>query len=141
MTPVIVDTGPLVAFLSSRDRHHAWTKNELAKVNPPLLTCEGVLSEAAFLLRGQPGGPAAVLELVSRKLVAIRFDLQAEVNAVGKLMERYKSVPMSLADACLVRMSETIPRALVLTIDSDFSIYRRNRRQAIPLIAPPGGRR
>lgn len=141
MTAVIVDTGPLVAFLNSKDRHHAWARAEMAQLQPPLLTCEAVLSEAAFLVRSQLRGPSAVLELVSRNLVAVRLDLQAEVAAVRKLMERYESVPMSLADACLVRMSETVPQAVVFTVDSDFSIYRRHGRQSIPLIAPGHGRR
>jgi predicted nucleic acid-binding protein len=51
-------------------------------------------------------------------------------------MERYSSIPMSLADACLVRMSELEPRATVISLDSDFKIYRRNRRQVIPVLLP-----
>lgn len=138
---VIVDTGPLVAFLNLRDRHHAWSKAQLRRLSPPLLTCEAVLSEAAFLLQRLPGGSSALLELVSRRLVVVRFSLEAELQAVGRLMKRYKDVPISLADACLVRMSETTTKAVVFTLDSDFSIYRRNGRQPIPLIAPSSGRR
>ncbi len=141
MTAVIVDTGPVVAFLNSNDRHHAWAKAEMGRLKPPLLTCEAVLSETAFLVRSHPRGPSSVLELVSRGLVAVRLDLQAEVAAVQKLMERYKGVPMSLADACLVRMSETVAQAVVFTVDSDFSIYRRHGRQTIPLITPRRRRR
>lgn len=54
-------------------------------------------------------------------------------------MRRYADVPMSLADACLVRMSELSDDASVLTLDSDFRIYRRLGRQAIPLLTPRTG--
>lgn len=136
MKPVIVDTGPLVAFLNANDSHHAWAREILATVEPPLLTCEAVLSECCFLLHRIPRGQDAVLSLVARGVIEIGFLLSDELGPVRKLMERYASVPMSLADGCLVRMSELIPRATVLTVDSDFRIYRRNRRQAIPTLLP-----
>jgi predicted nucleic acid-binding protein len=133
---VIADTGPLVAFLNANDSHHRWAREILATVEPPLLTCEAVLSECCFLLHRVPKGQDAVLNLVARGVVEIAFSLRDELAAVRKLMERYASVPMALADGCLVRMSELLPRATVLTVDSDFKIYRRNRRQAIPTVSP-----
>jgi predicted nucleic acid-binding protein len=136
MKRVIVDTGPLVALLNAADKHHRWTRTVLDDVEAPMATCEAVLSEACFLLRRINGGQDAVLELVARGIVTVTFSLAAELTAVRKLMERYSSVPMSLADACLVRMSELDPRATVITLDSDFKIYRRNRRQAIPVLLP-----
>jgi predicted nucleic acid-binding protein len=136
MKRAIVDTGPLVALLNAADKHHAWTRKAFDAVEPPLTTCEAVLSEACFLLNRIHGGQDAVLELVARGIVAVRFSLSAELTTVRKLMERYASVPMSLADACLVRMSELDPRTTVVTLDSDFKIYRRNRRQAIPVLLP-----
>jgi predicted nucleic acid-binding protein len=136
MKRVIVDTGPLVALLNRADKHHQWTRTALEEVEPPMATCEAVLSEACFLLRRTNGGQDAVLELVARGVVSVAFSLAAELLAVRKLMERYSSVPMSLADACLVRMSELESRATVVTLDSDFKIYRRNRRQTIPLLHP-----
>mgnify|MGYP003449622730 FL=1 len=101
-----------------------------------MTTCEAVLSEACFLLHRINGGQDAVLELVARGIVTVTFSLAAELAAVRKLMARYASIPMSLADACLVRMSELDPRATVITLDSDFKIYRRNRRQTIPVLLP-----
>lgn len=137
MSAVIVDTGPLVAFLRRDDGHHAWVSSQLAALDPPLITCEAVLSEAAFLLRRLARGPEALLALLRRQLIRVPFQLEAELPAVERLMSRYANVPMSLADACLVRMSETHAGSVVLTLDSDFRTYRRHGRNVIPLIAPP----
>ena len=123
----MVDTGPLVALLNRADRHHDWAKEQLADVRPPVFTCEAVLSEAGFLVRRLPGGPAAVLELVERGLVEVGFDL----GAVRALVRKYRDVPISLADACLVRMPEQFPRCEVLTLDQDFRIYRKHRRRPL----------
>jgi predicted nucleic acid-binding protein len=136
MKRVIVDTGPLVALLNAADRHHTWARTVLDDVEAPMATCEAVLSEACFLLHRFHRGQDAVLELVARGIVTVTFNLAAELTAVRKLMQRYASVPMSLADACLVRMSELDPRATVVAVDGDFKIYRRNRRQAIPVVLP-----
>ncbi len=134
--PVLLDTGPLVAFLKRRDRYHEWARRELAAVTPPLLTCESVLSEGCFLLRQQPNGRSAVLELVRRGLVAVAFDLEREATAVQKLLARYGNVPMDLADACLVRLAELTAGSVLLTLDSDFGIYRMHGRQVIPMRMP-----
>ncbi len=133
---VIVDTGPLVAMLVARDRHHAWSTTVLGEIEPPLLTCEAVLSEACFLVRSLAGGRDAVLGLLARKIVAIGFELAPEFERVRRLMQRYASVPMSLADACLVRMAQVQQGSRILTLDGDFRIYRRNARQALALISP-----
>lgn len=138
MTRILVDTGPLVAFLNRRDHHHGWVTETLGSLEPPLFTCESVLSEACFLLREVERGPEAVLALVARKIVLPEFPLQDEAAAVAKLMQKYADVPMALADACLVRMTELHRNTALLTLDGDFRIYRRNRRQVIPLIAPEG---
>lgn len=138
MAAVIIDTGPLVAFLCRDDGRHGWVTAQLALVEPPLLTCESVLSEAAFLLRRVGRGADALLALVRRKLVRVPFQLEAELPAVERLMARYANVPISLADACLVRMSETHAGSVVVTLDSDFRTYRRHGRNVIPLITPPG---
>ncbi len=135
--PVIVDTGPLVAFLNRRDTYHRWAAAQWAQLQPPLLTCEAVLSEACFLLKG-PAGGEAVMELLRRRVLAIAFRLDEEGEPVAVLLRRFSSLPMSLADACLVRMSERHARAVVLTLDSDFKIYRRHGRQVIPTIMPDG---
>jgi predicted nucleic acid-binding protein len=132
----IVDTGPLVALLNGRDAHHDWVREALMRIRPPLITCEAVLSEACFLVRKLRGGPDAVLAPVGRGIVDVPFRVDRELSAVRRLMSRYASVPMSLADACLVRMSELEDDPIVLTLDRDFRVYRRHTRQAIPLVAP-----
>jgi predicted nucleic acid-binding protein len=133
---VVVDTGPLVALLNRRDRYHAWARTVLDTIKPPLSTCEAVLSEACFLLRQTSGGQDAILKLLDGDVLRIDFSLSAEATSVRALMARFQSVPMSLADACLVRMTELVPNSVVLTLDSDFRVYRRSRRLVVPTIAP-----
>jgi predicted nucleic acid-binding protein len=135
-TPVLVDTGPLVAFLNQRDRYHTWAADHLAHMAPPLLTCEVVISETCFLLRSFPSGPIAVLELVDRGLLQTPFRLGDDIVRIKALMSRYASVPMSLADACLVRMAEQYPASPLLTCDSDLRIYRKHRRHVIATLMP-----
>jgi predicted nucleic acid-binding protein len=133
---VLVDTGPLVALLDRRDRYHEWATHQLAGRKPPLLTCEAVLAEASHLLRNVYGGGPALLELVRRRVLTTPFRLDEEVARVAKLISRYANVPMSLADACLVRLAEQDEESAVMTLDSDFRVYRRNGRQVIPIIMP-----
>lgn len=140
MTPrqILLDTGPLVAFLNRRDRYHRWATTQLAELAPPLFTCEAVLSEACFLLRQVRGGGEAVLELLRRGLVQVPFRLDENLGSVAKLLGRYANVPISLADACLVRMAEQQPDSGVLTLDRDFRVYRRDGRYVIPTTMPEG---
>ncbi|MBO1350613.1 MAG: PIN domain-containing protein [Hormoscilla sp. GUM202] len=123
---VILDTGPLVAVLDKRDRYHDWAVNQWVNIAKPVLTCEAVISEACFLLKNVYGGEDAVMGLVSNGYIEVLFRFSDEVTAVRELMQKYQSVPMSFADACLVRMSESIAGSTVLTLDKDFRIYRKN---------------
>lgn len=133
---VIVDTGPLVAFINRREQFHNWVKAELATINQPLLTCEAVITEACFLLRNVYGGEEALISLVETGKIQLPFHLDEETVAVRELLVRYRSVPMSLADACLVRMAELSAESAVFTLDSDFRIYRKNKNQLISVIMP-----
>jgi predicted nucleic acid-binding protein len=133
---VIADTGVLVAYLMPNDKFHQWAVTSLSDVHYPLLTCEPVLTETCFLLQKVRSGKEKILQLVSQGYIEIAFQLKDEIEFIEQLMQRYSSVPMSLADACLVRMSEIYPNASVLTIDSDFRIYRKLRNQQIPVIMP-----
>lgn len=132
----IVDTGPIVALLSEADRWHGWAKEQFAALQAPLATCESVLAEASYLLGGGGRTIDGLLGLLERSVLKVEFRLAAEHRALRALMRRYANVPMSLADACLVRMSELSDDARVLTLDSDFRMYRRLGRQTIPLILP-----
>lgn len=133
---IIADTGPLVAYLDRSDQHHAWAKEVMATLTEPLLTCDAVLAEVTFLL--QRGGIAAGLpmRMIERGLLVSEFSIASEPALLRALLERYHDVPMSLADACVVRISELHRAVKVWTTDSDFTIYRRNRRSIIPLIMP-----
>jgi predicted nucleic acid-binding protein len=131
---VLVDAGFLVALLSRRDVHHAWAVMQAPRHAPPWRTCEAVLSEAFHLLgaRGAPGLGA----LLRRRALLAAFDLDNDVESVLKLLDKYANIPMSLADACLVRMTEMLPDPIILTTDSDFRIYRRHSRQIVPCAMP-----
>jgi len=133
---VLIDTGPLVALINRRDKFHSWITAEWNQIEPPILTCEAVLVEACFLLRNIYSGQEAVISLVNTGIIQVPFRLQEEVSRIGELLVRYQSVPMSLADACLVRMAEQNPESALLTLDSDFRIYRKNRYDIIPVIMP-----
>ena len=134
---VLLDTGPLVAYLNRREQHHAWALRQWQILASPLLTCEAVLAEACFLVARTGGDPATVLGLVTQGGVAIPLRLDGRADAVAQLMRKYANVPMSLADACLVRMTALYGGSRVFTFDSDFAIYRKHGRQVIQTLMPP----
>jgi predicted nucleic acid-binding protein len=130
----IADTGFLVAFANRRDRHHEWAISLAGRVTEPLLTCESVLAEAAFHLQSV----ALVLAMIREGLVILAFNCSDHLDQLIELANRYADRHPDLADLCLIRMSELYPRYSVITVDrEDFRIYRRNKREAIPLICPP----
>lgn len=136
MTETLLDTGALLAYLDASDRWHGWVCQQWRSLRPPLLTCEPVLTEAVFLLRSHRLNVDPVWELLRREILEIDFDLKQEFSTIAVLMRRYASLPMDLADACLVRMAEKRRDVRVFTLDRDFRIYRRHGRQVIPLIFP-----
>jgi predicted nucleic acid-binding protein len=131
---LLVDAGFLVALLSRHDTHHRWAVTEATQHPPPWRTCEAVLSEAFHLL-GTHGTPT-LSALVQRRAVHVNFAFDDDMESVLRLLQKYVDVPMSLADGCLVRMTETLSGPLLLTTDSDFRIYRRHSRQIIPCVMP-----
>lgn len=133
---ILLDTGPWVALLCKNDRHHAWAKQQFATHTHVFLTCEAVVAETCFLLARAGVDAGRALMLIERGIVQIGLSLNEQSASVRHLYERYGNVPSSLADACLIRMSELHEPCQVLTIDSDFHIYRRHGRRAIPVISP-----
>jgi len=131
---VLVDAGFLVALLSSRDTHHAWAVTQASELPPPWSTCEAVLSEAFHLLGDR--GVASLGALLRRRAVLVSFALAENLESLVKLIEKYSNVPMGLADACLVRMTETLADPVILTTDRDFRVYRRHSRQVVPCVTP-----
>ena len=136
MQAVLTDSGPLVALLNRRDRHHRWAREQFDHVACPLWTCEGAITEVCHLLRTDGLPPWGVLELLEREIIAVRFDLESNLDRVLALMQKYADTPMDFVDACLVTMTEARRDCCLITLDSDFRVYRRFERQVIPLIAP-----
>lgn len=133
---ILLDTGPLVAFLKKDEHYHQWALEQWQAIEPPLITCESVITESCFLMRRVHGGRDAVLNLLKQQIVQVPFDIDDEIDSIRQLLSRYESVPMSLADGCLVRMAELYSASKIMTLDSDFRVYRKNRNQIISLIQP-----
>jgi uncharacterized protein len=133
----IVDTGALIASINKKDQYHRWAQKRAKKLPLPFLTCEAVLSEVWFLLRRFPIEQEKVLRLLEKKEIVVDFDLSVEIGKVAELLRRYKNVPMLVADACLVRMSELHADCQVFSTDADFNVYRRHGDQIIPALLPP----
>lgn len=130
----IADTGVLVAFANRNDAHHEWAVSVIERIEAPMLTCEAVLAETVFHLQNA----AVVLAMVRDGLVAIAFDCTGHVAQLEALAKRYADQQPDLADLCLIRMSELFPRHSLVTTDRvDFKVYRRNKREVIPVVCPP----
>lgn len=133
---ILLDTGPWVALLSKDDKHHVWAKQQFSSFPGPFVTCEAVATETCFLLARAKLDASKALMLVERGVIRIGMTLTDELTSVTALFKRYDNLPASLADACLVRMSELYEPSQVLTLDSDFHIYRRHGRKVVPVICP-----
>jgi predicted nucleic acid-binding protein len=132
----IADTGFLVAFANRNDRHHDWAVGVAEGVTDPLLTCEAVLAETAFHLQDT----GLVLAMIGEGLITLAFECRDHLPQLTALARRYADRRPDLADLCIIRMSELHPRHSVLTVErADFRVYRRNKREAIPLVCPPDG--
>ncbi|HEY3839471.1 MAG TPA: PIN domain-containing protein [Bryobacteraceae bacterium] len=132
----LLDTGPLISYLASGLEHHDWAVEQWKQMRPPLLTCESVLTETAFLLKREGLDTDPLFELLDRGVIRIALTIQEEKADLRALMHRYRNRHMSLADACLVRLSEIHATGEVLTLDADFRIYRRHGNKIIPVRMP-----
>lgn len=135
-TKILLDSGPLVGFVSETDQYHRWALETWNRLYEPLWTCEAVLSETIFLLQSDGVAIDSLLELFERELVKLNFAVSAHQSDIWELLRKYADQPMSLADACLVRMAELNPNCQIFTTDRDFLVYRRKGRSMIPLLAP-----
>jgi predicted nucleic acid-binding protein len=134
---IIADTGPMVAFLVKEDIHHSWAVEQFKRLPAPFLTCEPVLTEAFYLVHRLKEGKERFFKLLDSGLFAVELELMGEQKALSRLVRKYGGVPMSLADACVVRLAEKFPKASVFTVDGHFRIYRKHGRQVIPITMPP----
>lgn len=134
MTPVLLDTGPIVALLDRAQHHHDTCVELLSTLDAPLLTCESVISEACHLLRRVPGATQAVVQNVENGSFQIPYRAASRSAALARLLKKYANVPMSFADACLVDMASELNTARIFTLDDDFHIYRWGRNRPFELI-------
>jgi predicted nucleic acid-binding protein len=131
----ILDAGPLIAALNRDDGHHRWARETLLRLGPPFHSCAEAMAEAAAMT----GQPAAIVEMIQAGEIVLAFDLADQAASVLTLLNKYDDRHMDLADACIVRMTELLRNCRVVTTDrADFAVYRRNGRDLIPIIAPPG---
>jgi len=136
METLILDASPLVAYFDADEPHHSWSVKQFDSLKPPLLSCEAAIAEAVYLIDSRGGDSSRIFGFLREGVIQLPFRLADETEAVIALRRRYSDVPMSLADACLLRMTETCSKPRVFTLDSDFKIYRRHGRQVVPLIFP-----
>ncbi len=133
---IIADTGVNIAYLDKRDSWHEWAFEQMKTLPAPYSVCESVISESCFLLGQLHNGKNNVLEMLKAGFLQMNFSLSDEVESVQTLIKKYDNVPMSFADACLVRMSELIDNSVIFTLDSDFHVYRKNGKKRIDSIIP-----
>ena len=133
---IIVDTGPIVALINPRDQHHQWAREATRHINEPMLTCDAVLSEVLFLVSGVPNGIRRFTEMLASGAIHSDFATAANQRELAALIQKYQSLPMSFADACLVRLAEIHDGAVVLTVDSHFQVYRKNGSESLSLMMP-----
>ncbi|HEY1638946.1 MAG TPA: PIN domain-containing protein [Rhizomicrobium sp.] len=131
---IVVDASFLIALLGKRDNHRDWAIEQAQQHPRPWNTCDAVIAEVFHVLG--IGGWQRIVDLLHRKSVISTFSLAENIRPVLALMEKYRDVPMSFADACLVRMTEILAEPLVLTTDADFRVYRRHSRQVVPCALP-----
>jgi predicted nucleic acid-binding protein len=129
----ILDAGPLIAAINRNDRHHRWARDTISRLGPPFHSCAEAMAEAAAMT----GQPAAIVEMIQAGEIVLAFSLADQAASVLALLRKYANRQMDLADACIVRMTELARECRVVTLDrQDFSVYRRNGRDLIPLVAP-----
>lgn len=133
---ILIDAGPLTALLNPNDEFHAWARGVTQQLQTPLLTSEPVLTEAFHLLRRDGCDADQLFELAEDGLLKVGLRFEDEQTSLRELMARYRNLPMSLADATLVRLSELHRDCHVFTLDADFRIYRRHGNKVIPVLMP-----
>lgn len=136
MQDAIADTGALVALLDRSDQHHQWAVECFKSIRAPVITCEAVLAETWHLLGEALPSRRTLAKLHCDGIIQVNLEFEAQSPSIWQLLDRYQDIPMDLADACMVRLSELFVQHVVWTVDSDFKFYRRNKRAAIPLMAP-----
>jgi len=135
---ILIDTGPLYAFFNKRDQWNWWVGKTLGEYKPPLYTCESVISETIFLLQRSSMEIEGLMELITRGQLVVQpaFTSKKDQKRIEQILTNYQNLPASFADACLVRMAEVHESSQIMTLDSDFTIYRKSGGDPISLISP-----
>jgi len=136
MRAAIVDTGPLVAFVDRAEQYHQWAIARIEELEAPLLVCEPVLAEAMHLLGRLSRAQDALFGLLENNALRIAFRMEEHLASLRRLLAKYSDRPMSLADACVVRMAEIYERHAILTLDSDFAVCRKHGKVPLAVIHP-----
>ncbi len=134
---VLVDSGPLISLLDRKDAWHEWSTTTAAEFSDSLITCDAVLSETAFMLsKSTTNGVEQLCAMLERGLLRSNFKLEDHLDHVLTVIHKYRDLPASFADACLVAMADADPEARIFTVDAHFKIYRKRNRRVLPLIYP-----
>ncbi len=133
---ILIDSGPIYAMINQREYYHHWATAQAARLDPPYYTCEAVISEAHFLLKKVYNGSRQLNKMIADGGIVLAFSYADHIDRVHELMDRYANVPMSFADACLVRMAEIHREGQAFTTDGDFRIYRKSRTKRLDVIMP-----
>ena len=139
---VLVDTGPLVALFDPSDRNHVRCRTELARLEKKkLITSLAVMTETTYLLAFSSAAQQAFLTFVAAGAIELPHFGKSEVARASALMAKYADLPMDFADATLVVLAERIGTMDVLTLDSDFAVYRIARKRFRLAPSPRGASR
>jgi uncharacterized protein len=134
---VLLDTGCVVALLDRSERHHKACKAAVAEIEAPLLTCEAVVAEVCYLLRGMRNAVDAVLANLENGTFLIPYRVVGQTRSLRRLLKKYADVPMDFADACLVDMADAYHTGRILTLDRDFRIYRWGKNRPFDFAVEP----
>ena len=134
MKPVLLDTGVIVALLDRSERAHRACAQAVDQLHAPLITCEAVIAESCYLLRSHPGAPEAIIENVAAGIFQIPFQLSRETAGLKQVLRKYRDRQIDLADACLIRLADEFETADILTLDSDFTIYRWGKNKPFRIL-------
>lgn len=133
---ILIDTGPIVAFLNKNDQYHSFVKENMSLLMAPFYSCEAVITESFFLMSRIPMGVEKLIELLEMQYILIQPVYSENQSSIHHLIQSYSNIPMSMADACLVQMTDQRKESSIFTLDSDFQIYRSLKGEHIQVIAP-----
>ena len=136
MRPVLLDTGVIVALLDRSERFHQKSVDSLKNLSAPLITCEAVIAESCYLLRGLKGAAEGILENVVSGVFQIPLQLGQSATEVHQIMRKYRDRQIDFADACLICLASRFDSGKILTLDRDFEIFRWGRNKPFELLIP-----